>query len=78
VQDLRQDEVHLWVVGLGAHHVYPSHKHDDFRSEHVMLGDNLLKCVKDHVLVLADTLRNISEYHFEAVVKNTERVVFSI
>lgn len=42
-----------------------------------MLSDDLLKGVKDHVLVLADALRNISKYDFEALIKNTERVVFS-
>jgi hypothetical protein len=44
----------------------------------MMLSDNLLKGVKDHVLVLADALWNIPEYHLETVIKNTEGVVLPI
>ena len=78
MQDLGQDEVHLWVVSLSAHHVDPSYEHDYFRSQHMVLSDHLLKRVEDHVLVLTDALRHISEYHFETVVENTQGVVFSV
>ena len=66
------------MISLSAHHVDPPDQHDNFGSQHMMLRDHLLKGVKDHVLVLADALRNISEYHLETVIKNTEGVVFPI
>jgi hypothetical protein len=77
VKNFGQDEVHLWMVGLSTHHVDPTHQHDDVRSEHVVLSDDLLKGVKYHVLVLRDALWDISENDFETVVEDAQSVVFT-
>ena len=77
MQNFWEDEIHLWVIGLSAHHVDPSDEQDDVGSKHVMLSDHLLKGVEYHVLVLSDALWHISKDDLETAVKDAQSVVLT-
>jgi hypothetical protein len=77
MENFWEDEIHLWVVGLSAHHVDPSYKQDDVGSKHVVLSNYLLKGVEYHVLVLSNALWHISKDDLETAVKDAQSVVLT-
>ena len=77
MENFWKDEIHLWVIGLSAHHVDPSDEQDDVGSKHVMLSNHLLKGVEYHVLVLSNALWHISKDDLETAVKDAQSVVLT-
>ena len=64
-----ENEVHLWKVPLAASHVEEDQELDDLLHVLVLVEDDLLDGIEDHVLILGDALRNAVDDGLEAIVE---------
>ena len=69
MKDFWQDEVHLRKITLVTSDVQEDQELNYFLGVLLLVQDDLLNCVKDHVLVLRDALRNEVDDCLEAVIE---------